>query len=159
MILTRIFYEIYEASLIRINAFMGLSILIWTITSICIRKYPEEFNRQATGIISQYNFAPTHLASENLINEGKSPEKIFITGNTVIDAMQRTVRDDYIHPELDWIGDCKMIFITAHRRENLSEPMHRMFRAIRRVLDDILNAELINRQMNGGKKKNRQNSL
>lgn len=98
--------------------------------------YPEEFNRQAVGVISSYNFAPTNLAAENLKREGKNPKKIYITGNTVIDAMQHTVRDDYTHPELDWVGDGKLIFITAHRRENLGEPMHHMFRAIRRVLGE-----------------------
>ena len=98
--------------------------------------YPEEFNRQAVGIISQYNFAPTKLAAEHLIQEGKDPATVFVTGNTVIDAMQHTVRDDYRHPELDWVGKNKLIFITAHRRENLGEPMHRMFRAIRRVLEE-----------------------
>ena len=98
--------------------------------------YPEEFNRQGVGIISAYNFSPTPLSAENLLREGKRPETIFVTGNTVIDAMQHTVRADYTHPELDWVGDRKLIFITAHRRENLGEPMHRMFRAIRRVLDE-----------------------
>lgn len=98
--------------------------------------YPEEFNRQAVGIIAQYNFAPTQMAADNLIKEGKNPGKIYITGNTVIDAMQHTVRDDYTHPELEWVGDDKLIFITAHRRENLGEPMHNMFRAIRRVLNE-----------------------
>jgi len=98
--------------------------------------YPEEFNRQAVSIISRYNFAPTDVAAQNLIREGKDPATIHITGNTVIDAMQHTVRGDYTHPELDWVGDNKMIFITAHRRENLGEPMHQMFRAIRRVLDE-----------------------
>ncbi|MBQ9544715.1 MAG: UDP-N-acetylglucosamine 2-epimerase (non-hydrolyzing), partial [Clostridia bacterium] len=98
--------------------------------------YPEEFNRQAVGIISKFNFAPTKLAADNLIREGKDPETIFITGNTVIDAMKHTVKEDYSHPELDWVGDSKLIFITAHRRENLGEPMHRMFRAIRRVLEE-----------------------
>ncbi len=98
--------------------------------------YPEEFNRQAVGIISQYNFAPTPLSAENLRREGKREETIFVTGNTVIDAMQHTVRQDYTHPELEWVGDSKLIFITAHRRENLGEPMHHMFRAIRRVLDE-----------------------
>ena len=98
--------------------------------------YPEEFNRQAVGIISEYNFAPTKMAADNLIKEGKDPNKIFITGNTVIDAMQHTVKEDYTHPELEWVGDGKLIFITAHRRENLGEPMHSMFRAIRRVLDE-----------------------
>ena len=98
--------------------------------------FPEEFNRQAVELISKYNFAPTELAAENLIKEGKDPETVYITGNTVIDAMQHTVRDDYSHPELEWVGDGKLIFITAHRRENLGEPMHRMFRAIRRVLEE-----------------------
>ena len=98
--------------------------------------YPEEFNRQAVSIISQYNFAPTKLAAENLLREGRDPKSIFITGNTVIDAMQHTVKEDYTHPELDWVGDGKLIFITAHRRENLGEPMHHMFRAIRRVLEE-----------------------
>lgn len=98
--------------------------------------YPEEFNRQGVGIISQYNFAPTQLAADHLIQEGKDPSTIYITGNTVIDAMQHTVKEDYHHPELDWVGDGKLIFITAHRRENLGEPMHHMFRAIRRVLDE-----------------------
>ena len=98
--------------------------------------YPEEFNRQAVGIVSRYHFAPTHRAAENLLREGKDPATIYITGNTVIDAMQHTVRADYSHPELDWVGDDKLIFITAHRRENLGEPMRHMFRAIRRVLDE-----------------------
>ena len=98
--------------------------------------YPEEFNRQAVGIIAQYNFAPTQMAADNLIKEGKNPSKIYITGNTVIDAMQHTVKDDYTRPELEWVGDDKLIFITAHRRENLGEPMHNMFRAIRRVLNE-----------------------
>lgn len=98
--------------------------------------YPEEFNRQAVSIVSQFNFTPTQLAADNLIKEGRNPSSIFITGNTVIDAMQHTVRDDYRHPELDWVGDDKLIFITAHRRENLGEPMHHMFRAIRRVLNE-----------------------
>lgn len=98
--------------------------------------YPEEFNREAVGIISQYNFAPTPLSRDNLLREGKQIDNIYVTGNTVIDAMQHTVRDNYKHPELEWVGDCKLIFITAHRRENLGEPMHHMFRAIRRVLDE-----------------------
>ena len=98
--------------------------------------YPEEFNRQAVSIISQYNFAPTLHAKENLINEGRPANSVYVTGNTVIDAMQHTVREDYTHPELEWVGDNKLIFITAHRRENLGIPMHNMFRAIRRVLDE-----------------------
>lgn len=98
--------------------------------------YPEEFNRQAVGIVSAFHFAPTSLAARNLINEGKKKETIYITGNTVIDAMGQTVRSDYTHPELEWVGNDKLIFITAHRRENLGAPMHHVFRAIRRVLDE-----------------------
>ena len=98
--------------------------------------YPEEFNREAVSIVSQYNFAPTPLACRNLLQEGRNAERIFVTGNTVIDAMKHTVRQDYTHPELSWVGDNKLIFITAHRRENLGEPMRRMFRAIRRVIDE-----------------------
>ena len=98
--------------------------------------YPEEFNREAVSIISQYNFAPTPLSESNLINEGRNPDSIYVTGNTVIDAMRYTVKEDYTHSELEWVGTNKLIFITAHRRENLGGPMHRMFRAIRRVLDE-----------------------
>lgn len=98
--------------------------------------FPEEFNRQGIGLIAKYNFAPTKLAKQNLLNEGKKAESIYVTGNTVIDAMGHTVKEDYAHPELDWVGNDKLIFITAHRRENLGEPMHNMFRAIRRVLDE-----------------------
>ena len=98
--------------------------------------YPEEFNREAVSIISQYNFAPTPLSQENLIREGRSSSNIYVTGNTVIDAMQHTVKGNYSHPELDWVGEDKLIFITAHRRENLGKPMRHMFRAIRRVLEE-----------------------
>ncbi len=98
--------------------------------------YPEEFNRQAVGIISKFNFAPTELAKKHLLDEGKDASTIYVTGNTVIDAMRYTVVEGYHHPELDWVGDSRFILITAHRRENLGEPMHHMFRAIRRVLDE-----------------------
>lgn len=98
--------------------------------------YPEEFNRQAVSIISKYNFAPTELSKVNLINEGKNKRTIYITGNTAIDALKTTVREDYIHPELEWAKDSRLIMITAHRRENLGEPMHNMFRAIRRVMNE-----------------------
>lgn len=98
--------------------------------------YPEEFNRQAVSIISAYNFAPTKLSRENLIREGKKESTIYITGNTAIDALRTTVREDYSHPELDWCAGARLILITAHRRENLGIPMHHMFRAIRRVLDE-----------------------
>ena len=98
--------------------------------------YPEEFNRQAVSIISKYNFAPTELSKANLVKEGKDESTIYITGNTAIDALKTTVRDDYSHPELEWAKDSRLIMVTAHRRENLGEPMHNMFRAIRRVMDE-----------------------
>ena len=98
--------------------------------------YPEEFNRQAVGIVAKYNFSPTELSKQNLLKEGKDPSTIFVTGNTAIDALKTTVRDGYTHPELEWVGDSRLIMITAHRRENLGEPMHNMFRAIRRVMDE-----------------------
>lgn len=98
--------------------------------------YPEEFNRQAVSIISKYNFAPTELAKEHLVKEGKDEKSIYITGNTAIDALKTTVRSDYTHPEIEWAADSRLIVITAHRRENLGEPMHQMFRAIRRILDE-----------------------
>ena len=98
--------------------------------------YPEEFNREAVSIISRYNFAPTNMSRENLLREGKRPETIFVTGNTAIDALKTTVRADYRHPELDWAADSRLILITAHRRENLGQPMRNMFRAIRRVMDE-----------------------
>lgn len=98
--------------------------------------YPEEFNRQAVSIISAYNFAPTELSKENLLKEGKKEETIYVTGNTAIDALKTTVREDYTHPQLEWAKDSRLIMITAHRRENLGEPMKNMFRAIRRVMDE-----------------------
>lgn len=98
--------------------------------------YPEEFNRQAVSIIAKYNFAPTELSRQNLLKEGKKPESIFVTGNTAIDALRTTVCQDYKHPELEWAEGSRLILITAHRRENLGEPMRHMFRAIRRVMDE-----------------------
>lgn len=98
--------------------------------------FPEEFNRQAVSIVSEYNFAPTENAKANLLREGRDGSKIYVTGNTAIDALKTTVRDDYTHPELEWAAGSRLILITAHRRENLGEPMHHMFRAIRRVMDE-----------------------
>ena len=98
--------------------------------------YPEEFNRQAVSIISQYNFAPTELSKQNLLREGKRAETIYVTGNTAIDALKTTVKPNYTHPDLEWAKDSRLIIITAHRRENLGEPMHHMFRAIRRIMDE-----------------------
>lgn len=98
--------------------------------------YPEEFNRQAVSIISKFNFAPTELSKQNLLKEGKDPNSIYVTGNTAIDALKTTVRENYTHPELEWAKGSRLIMITAHRRENLGEPMRHMFKAIRRVMDE-----------------------
>ena len=98
--------------------------------------FPEEFNRQAVGIISKFNFVPTEKSKNNLLNEGKAEDTIYITGNTAIDALKTTVKEEYTHPELEWVRDSRLIMITAHRRENQGQPMHNMFRAIRRIIDE-----------------------
>ncbi len=105
--------------------------------------YPEEFNRQAVGLVARYHFAPTERARQNLLREGKDPTTVFVTGNTAIDALRTTVRADYTHPELVWADNSRLILITAHRRENLGRPMHHMFRAIRRVLDEYPDTKAI----------------
>ena len=105
--------------------------------------YPEEFNRQAVSIISKFNFAPTELSKANLIKEGKCPDFIFVTGNTAIDALKTTVNENYTHDELKWAQGSKLIIITAHRRENLGVPMHNMFRAIRRIIDEHTDVKAI----------------
>lgn len=97
--------------------------------------FPEEANRQFVGVISDMNFAPTEQSKDNLLREGKNPDTIIVTGNTAIDALQTTVRDDYEHEIIDWVGDSRMIMLTAHRRENLGEPMRNMFRAIKRIIE------------------------
>lgn len=98
--------------------------------------YPEEFNRQATSIIAKYNFAPTEMSKQNLVDEGKKIETIYVTGNTAIDALKTTVRSDYTHPILEWVGNDRLIVLTAHRRENLGEPLENMFKAIKRVVEE-----------------------
>lgn len=105
--------------------------------------YPEEFNRQAVGIVAKYNFSPTELSKNNLLREGKDPESIYVTGNTAIDALKTTVRYDYVHPELEWAKNSRLIMLTAHRRENLGLPMHNMFRAIRRIVDETPDVKVI----------------
>ena len=105
--------------------------------------YPEEFNRQAVSIISAYNFAPTELSKQNLIKEGKDENTIYITGNTAIDALKTTVKKDYFNKHLDWAKDSRLILLTAHRRENLGEPMHNMFRAIRRIVEEHPDVKVI----------------
>lgn len=98
--------------------------------------FPEEFNRQATAIVASWHFSPTRTAFDNLVSEHRDPSTIFITGNTGIDALNTTVSNSYAHPELDWASDSRLVLITAHRRENLGTPMHHMFRAIRRIVDE-----------------------
>ena len=105
--------------------------------------YPEEFNRQAVGIISQYNFAPTERAKENLIKEGKKEESIYVTGNTAIDALKTTVCDTYSNPILDWVGNDRLIMLTTHRRENLGEPLVNMFKAIKRIVDEFRDVKVV----------------
>ncbi len=105
--------------------------------------YPEEFNRQAVGIVAQFNFSPTDVSKNNLLKEGKNADTIYVTGNTAIDALKTTVRDDYSNEHLEWAKDSRLILLTAHRRENLGEPMHHMFRAIRRIVDETPDIKVI----------------
>lgn len=105
--------------------------------------YPEEFNRQAVGIISQFNFAPTRKSADNLIREGKPEQSIYITGNTAIDALKTTVHADFKHEILEWAKDSRLIVLTAHRRENLGAPLESMFRAIRRVVEEIPDIKVV----------------
>ena len=105
--------------------------------------YPEEFNRQAVGIVANYNFSPTEFSKQNLINEGKNPDTIFVTGNTAIDALKTTVTKDYTHEQLNWASDSRLIMLTAHRRENLGEPLHNMFRAIKRIVEETPDVKVI----------------
>lgn len=99
--------------------------------------YPEEFNRQAVSLLANFNFAPTEGAKNNLLREGKNEKSIYVTGNTAIDALQTTVRDQYHSELIDWVGDGRLVLITAHRRENLGEPMRHMFHAIRRLIEEF----------------------
>lgn len=105
--------------------------------------YPEEFNRQAVGILAEYHFAPTSAAADNLLREGKEREHIFVTGNTGIDAMKTTIRKDYSNRELTWAKGSRLIILTAHLRENLGEPLVRMLGAIRRVVDENTDIKVI----------------
>lgn len=105
--------------------------------------YPEEMNRQLTGVIADLHFSPTELSAQNLRNEGKREDCIFITGNTAIDALRTTVRENYSHPLLDKLGNDRLVLLTAHRRENLGEPMRNMFRAISRLLAEHEDIQVI----------------
>lgn len=105
--------------------------------------YPEEFNRQAVGIVAKYHFSPTEKSKQNLINEGKDEKDIYVTGNTAIDALKTTVKNGYTHPQLEWAEDSRLIMITAHRRENIGEPMRNMFKAIKRIIDEYPDTKAI----------------
>ena len=105
--------------------------------------FPEEFNRQAVGVVARYHFAPTEQAKANLLRENKRPETIFVTGNTAIDALKTTVRADYQSPELEWAKESRLILLTAHRRENLGEPMRAIFRAVRRIADEMPDVKVL----------------
>lgn len=105
--------------------------------------FPEEFNRQSVSILSQFNFAPTELAKENLLKEQRDESKIFVTGNTVIDALKTTIKEDYVNEHIEWAKGSRLILLTAHRRENLGEPMHRMFKAIKRIVDEFQDVKVI----------------
>lgn len=105
--------------------------------------YPEEFNRQAVDLITELYFAPTKEAKENLLNEGKESEKIFVTGNTVIDALRTTVSKNYENEYIDWANGSRLILFTAHRRENIGTPMRHMFLALRRVVQDFPDVKIL----------------
>ncbi len=105
--------------------------------------YPEEFNRQAVSSIAEYNFAPTALARDNLLREGKLPQSIYVTGNTAIDALGTTVVSDFDHPELRWAQGSRLVILTAHRRENWGEPLHHIFRAVRRVVEEFPDVKVL----------------
>ena len=99
--------------------------------------YPEEMNRQMVGVMADIHFAPTQNSKNNLLKEGKNPKSIYVTGNTAIDALSTTIKEDYAHPAFKWLGNDKLILITAHRRENLGEPMRHMFKAIKKIVDEF----------------------
>ncbi|HBC84639.1 MAG TPA: UDP-N-acetylglucosamine 2-epimerase (non-hydrolyzing) [Clostridiales bacterium] len=105
--------------------------------------YPEEMNRQMVGVIADMHFAPTENSKRSLLNEGKNEESIFVTGNTAIDALSTTVDSNYTNDIFDWIGQDRMILITAHRRENLGEPMRGMFKAIKRIVDEFTDVKAV----------------
>lgn len=105
--------------------------------------FPEEFNRQSTGIIAKYHFAPTDKSKQNLLKEGKSEKNIYVTGNTAIDALNITVKEDYMHEIFDWVGDDRLIMLTAHRRENIGKPLEDMFKAVKRIVDEYKDIKVV----------------
>lgn len=105
--------------------------------------YPEEMNRQMVGVLADMHFAPTEQSKQNLLKEGKNEKTIIVTGNTAIDALKTTVRSDYTSELLQWAKGSRLIVLTAHRRENLGEPMHHMFRAIKRIIQKYDNVKMV----------------
>ena len=105
--------------------------------------FPEEFNRQAVGIVAKYNFSPTEASKQNLLNEGKDESTIYVTGNTAIDALKTTVKEEYTHEQLEWAKDSRLVMLTAHRRENLGEPLRNIFKAIRRIVEEYDDIKVI----------------
>ena len=106
--------------------------------------YPEEMNRQMVDCMTDMYFAPTLMSKKNLLKEGKDESKIYVTGNTAIDAMATTVDENYTHPELEWIEpNEKMILLTAHRRENLGKPMRNIFKAVKKIIDEFNDVKVI----------------
>lgn len=105
--------------------------------------YPEEFNRQVTGIIAKYHFAPTEKAKQNLLNEGKDENSIYVTGNTAIDALKTTVKKDYYNEIFDWIGNDRLIMLTAHRRENLGKPLENIFNAVNKISKEYNDIKIV----------------
>ena len=105
--------------------------------------YPEEMNRQMVGVMADMHFAPTENSKNSLLKEGKKPETIYVTGNTAIDALKTTVNKEYTNPIFDWLGNDRLILLTAHRRENLGEPMRHMFKAIKRIVDEFDDVKVI----------------
>ena len=105
--------------------------------------YPEEMNRQMVGVMADMHFAPTENSKNSLLKEGKKPETIYVTGNTAIDALETTVNKEYTNPIFDWLGNDRLILLTAHRRENLGEPMRHMFKAIKRIVDEFDDVKVI----------------
>lgn len=105
--------------------------------------WPEEMNRQMVDCMSDMYFAPTNLSKENLLKQNIEESKIYVTGNTAIDAMGTTIEENYKHEVIDWVGDSRMILLTAHRRENLGEPMRHIFRAIKRLIDEFEDVKVV----------------
>ena len=105
--------------------------------------YPEEMNRQMVGVLADIHFAPTEKSKQSLLSEGKNIDNIYVTGNTAIDALSTTVKSDYKHELFDWIGNNRLILLTAHRRENLGNPMRNIFKAIKRIVDETPDVKVI----------------